>query len=44
MSARTGLLKVNRPRAAHARLLDVLYLACALLLGALLAATTLSAA
>ncbi|HEY0098712.1 MAG TPA: hypothetical protein VGB76_07125 [Pyrinomonadaceae bacterium] len=44
ISSRAGLLKVNRPRSQHARLLELLYLACALLLGALLAATTLSAA
>jgi hypothetical protein len=44
MSSRTSLLRVNRVRHQNARLLEVLYLACALLLGVLLAATTLAAA
>ena len=43
ISPRTSLLRVNRPRLRNARLLELLYLACALLLGALLAATTLAA-
>jgi len=44
MSSRTTLLRGAPPRHQHARLLELLYLACALLLGALLAATTLAAA
>ncbi|HEY9402624.1 MAG TPA: hypothetical protein VIQ24_08010 [Pyrinomonadaceae bacterium] len=44
ISSRTVLLKINRPHRQRARLLELLYLACALLLGALLAATTLDAA
>jgi hypothetical protein len=44
MSPRTTLLRGNRLRQQNARLLELLYLACALLLGALLAATTLAAA
>ncbi|HEY0081688.1 MAG TPA: hypothetical protein VGB61_02765 [Pyrinomonadaceae bacterium] len=44
VSSRTGLPRVNRPsRRRDARLLELLFLACALLLGALLAATTLAA-
>jgi hypothetical protein len=41
-SSRTSLLRVNRLQRQNARLLELLYLACALLLGALLAATTLA--
>jgi hypothetical protein len=44
LSSRTNLLRVNRPQRHQAHLLELLYLACALLLGALLAATTLAAA
>jgi hypothetical protein len=44
ISSRTVLLKVNRAHQQRARLLELLYLACALLLGVLLAATTLDAA
>ena len=44
VSSRTVLLKVNRTHRQRARLLELLYLACALLLGVLLAATTLNAA
>jgi hypothetical protein len=44
MSSRASLLRVNRIHCQHARWLELLYLACALLLGALLAATTLAAA
>jgi len=44
MASRTTLLRGNRLRQQNARLLELLYLACALLLGALLAATTLAAA
>lgn len=44
MSPRTGLLRISRPRCRNARLLELLYLACALLLGTLLAATTTLAA
>jgi hypothetical protein len=43
ISSRTSLLRVNGTRRPHARLLELLYLACALLLGALLAATSLAA-
>jgi len=44
VSSRTVLLKVSRAHQQRARLLELLYLACALLLGVLLAATTLNAA
>ena len=44
MSPRAGLPRIDGLRRHHARLLELLYLACALLLGALLAATTLAAA
>jgi poly(3-hydroxybutyrate) depolymerase len=44
ISSRTSLLRAGRTRRQNARLLELLYLACALLLGALLAATTLAAA
>jgi hypothetical protein len=45
VSSRTNLSEVNRvSRRRTARLLELLFLACALLLGALLAATTLAAA
>ncbi len=44
VSSRTGLPGGNRPsRRREARLLELIFLACALLLGALLAATTLAA-
>lgn len=43
ISPRTNLLRVNVLHRRTARLLELLYLACALLLGALLAATTLAA-
>lgn len=43
ISSRTSLPRINRLRPQNARLLELLYLACALLLGALLAATTLAA-
>lgn len=42
-SSRTSLLRINGMRRQNARLLELLYIACALLLGALLAATTLAA-
>jgi hypothetical protein len=42
MSPRTNHPRANGLRRHHARLLEMLYLACALLLGALLAATTLA--
>ena len=45
VSSRTNLSEVNRvSRRRTARLLELLFLACALLLGALLAATALAAA
>lgn len=44
MSSRTSLLRVSRPRWQQARMLELLFIACALLLGTLLAATTLAAA
>jgi hypothetical protein len=40
---RTSLHRISGLRRHNARLLELLYLACALLLGALLAATTLAA-
>jgi hypothetical protein len=43
ISSRTNPLRVNGMRRQNARLLELLYLACALLLGVLLAATTLAA-
>lgn len=44
VSSHANALTIGRPRRRQARLLELLYLACALLLGALLAATTLAAA
>jgi hypothetical protein len=43
MSSRTSFHRAARPHQQHARLLELLYLVCALLLGTLLAATTLAA-